>query len=98
FAALSFADLQKKYWAEDGDFFRVRYGKASTTFGYRIPPRPQVEDETGEAVVLTVEQYRSMPSSELQRRLRIPAFKMAVFKLIQQRLIVVLFAVLGVIR
>jgi hypothetical protein len=98
FASLSFADLQRKYWAEDGDFFRVRYNKAAKTFGYKIPPRPQVEGETGEAVVLTVEQYRSMPSSELQRRLRIPAFKMAVYKLIQQGLIVVLLSVIGVIR
>ena len=88
YASLSFADLQKKYWAEGGDFFRVRYGKAAKTLGYKIPPRPQVENETAEAVALTAEQYRSMPSSELQRRLRIPSFKMAVYKLIQQGLIV----------
>lgn len=89
FASLSFADLQRKYWDKDGDFFRVRYNKAAKTFGYKLPPRPQAEDETGEAVALSVEQYRSMPSAELQRRLRIPAFKMAVYKLIQQGLIVV---------
>src|ERR1700693_4202837 len=33
FASLSFVDLQRKYWSEDADFFRVRYGKAAKMFG-----------------------------------------------------------------
>jgi hypothetical protein len=71
---------------------------AASQQGFRIPARPVVDEEAGEAVTLTAEQYRSMPSSELQRRLRVPAFKMAVYKLIQQGLIAVLLSVLGGLR
>jgi predicted transcriptional regulator len=101
-ASLSFAELQRLYWGEDltaTDYFSARYRKLARERGYQIPARPVVDEEAGEAVALSAEQYRSMPSSELQRRMRIPSFKMAVYKLIQQGLIAVLLSVLvGVIR
>jgi hypothetical protein len=99
-ASLSFAELQRLYWGEDltaTDYFSARYRKLARERGYQIPARPVVE-EADEAVTLTAEQYHSIPSAELQRRLRIPSFKMAVYKLIQQGLIAVLLSVLGVIR
>ena len=100
-ASLSFAELQRLYWGEDrtaSDYFSVRYRKLARERGYQIPARPVVDEEAGEAVTLTAEQYHSIPSAELQRRLRTPSFKIAVYKLIQQGLIAVLLSVLGVIR
>jgi hypothetical protein len=39
FGSLSQRDLSKKYFAEDGDFFRIRYQKAMAEYGYREPQR-----------------------------------------------------------
>jgi len=85
YAALSFVDLQRNYWAEDADFFRVRYNKAAKTFGYKIPPRPQVEEEIDESkeIKLTVAEYRSTPAQTVCRLLRNPAYRRAVERLVK---------------
>ncbi len=89
FAALSFADLQRKYWAEDGDFFRVRYNKAAKTFGYRIPEKPaalveaEAGQEDGTAVQLTAAAYKALSANDLKLKLRSPKFKLEVMKLIK---------------
>jgi hypothetical protein len=85
FSALSFADLQAKYWSDDADFFRVRYGKASKIFGYKIPPRPQVVEEIDESkeIKLTVAEYRSTPAQTVCRLLRNPAYRRAVERLVK---------------
>jgi hypothetical protein len=85
FSALSFADLQRRYWSEDADFFRVRFNKAAREFGYRIPekPSPSVEVEDGGEIELTAEQYHAMPARELQIKLRNPRFKLQVMQLIK---------------
>jgi hypothetical protein len=89
FSRLSMADLQRLYYGEDGkatDFFSVRYRKASREHGFRIPPppTPPVVEDKGE-VQLSAEDYRRMPSRELQLKLRQPAFKMAVMRLIANK-------------
>jgi hypothetical protein len=89
FASLSQAELQRQYWGEDGkasDFFSIRYRKASREFGYRIPDKPvpvEVEDEG--AVKLSASEYHSMSAQEVLRRMRNPAFKLAVMKLVKAR-------------
>jgi hypothetical protein len=86
FSALSFADLQRKYWAEDGDFFRVRYNKAAREFGFVIPPKPAppvVEDEG--TIRLTAAEYHSMSAQTILQRMRNPKFKLAVMKLVAAR-------------
>jgi hypothetical protein len=99
FASLSFADLQRKYWDKDGDFFRVRYNKAAKTFGYKIPPRPQVAEEIDESqeIKLTAAEYHKIPADELRRRLRNPSFKQQLYLLLKSGSIV-LFLVLGLLR
>jgi hypothetical protein len=89
FASLSFADLQRKYWSEDADFSRVRYGKAAKTFGYKIPPRPQVEEEIDESkeIKLTATEYNATPAQTICRLLRNPAYRRAVDRLIEAKLI-----------
>jgi hypothetical protein len=86
FSALSFADLQRKYWSEDADFFRVRYGKAAKMFGYKIPARPQVAEEIDESkeLKLSAAEYHSIPAQTTCRRLRTePAFRRAVDRLVK---------------
>jgi hypothetical protein len=88
FAALSFADLQRKYWADDSDFFRVRYNKASKVFGYKIPPRPQEVEEEGEdeadAMELSAAGYHAIPAATVCQRLRRePRFRRAVDRLVK---------------
>ncbi len=89
FAALSFADLQRKYWAEDGDFFRARYTKAARTFGYRLPEKPaalveaEAGQEDGTAVQLTAAAYKALSANDLKLKLRSPKFKLEVMKLIK---------------
>jgi hypothetical protein len=97
FASLSFADLQQKYWAEDADFFRVRYGKAAKMFGYKIPVRPQVVEEIDESkeIKLTASEYHKIPADVLKVRLRDPKWKAAVYRLIKSGSIVL---VLGLVR
>lgn len=83
FSALSFADLQRKYWSEDADFFRVRYNKAAREFGYRIPEKPTPVEVTDEGTVrLTAAEYSGMSAQNILRRLKEPGFKRAVDKLI----------------
>jgi hypothetical protein len=90
FSALSFADLQRKYWSEDADFFRVRYGKAAKMFGYKIPPRPEAVEEIDESkeIKLTAADYHSTPSQTICRLLRSnPAYRRAVDRLIEAKAI-----------
>jgi len=98
FASLSFADLQRKYWSEDGDYFRVRYGKASKIFGYKIPPRPQVAGEIDESkeIKLTASEYHAIPTDVLKVRMRDPRWKAAIYRLIKAGAIAVLLGVLRV--
>jgi hypothetical protein len=87
FGRLSQAELQAKYWGEDGqasDFFSIRYRKASREQGFRIPPKPApvVADDEG-AVKLSAAEYRRMPANEILRRMRSsPRFKEAVYRLV----------------
>jgi hypothetical protein len=86
FASLSFADLQRKYWDADADFFRVRYNKAAKMFGYRIPPRPAVAEEEGEAdaLQLSAAEYHAISAATVCQRLRRePRFRKAVDRLIK---------------
>jgi hypothetical protein len=87
YAALSFLDLQRKYWAEDADFFRVRYNKAAKTFGYKIPPKPQVAeegDDEADALQLSAAAYHAIPAATVCHRLRRePRFRRAVDRLIK---------------
>jgi hypothetical protein len=87
FAAFSFVDLQRKYWAEDDDFFRVRYGKAAKIFGYKIPPRPQVAEEIDESkeLKLSAAEYHATPAQTICRLLRNPAYRRAVDRLIEAK-------------
>jgi len=91
YAALSFVDLQRKYWAEDGDFFRVRYNKAAKMFGYRIPPRPQAveeDEDEADAMQLSASAYHAIPAATVCQRLRQePRFRRAVDRLIKMRAI-----------
>lgn len=88
FGSLSQKELSRLYWGEDNDgvtSFAVRYRKACVTFGFVIPPKfEQAVADTSE-FTLTAAEYNAMPASEVQRRLRQPAFKMAVYKLMQER-------------
>jgi hypothetical protein len=44
FAGLSFADLQRRYWSDEGvNNFRFRYDLAAQQHGFRVPSRPSVE-------------------------------------------------------
>ena len=87
FSALSFADLQAKYWSNDADFFRVRYNKAAKTFGYKIPPKPQAVEEgedEADAMQLSAAEYHGIPASTVCQRLRRePRFRRAVDRLIK---------------
>jgi hypothetical protein len=85
FAGLSFADLQHRYWSEDGDFFRVRYNKAAKTFGYRIPEKPTSSAEVADdgTVRLTAAEYRKMSAQEVRDRMRSPRWKLALMMLIK---------------
>jgi hypothetical protein len=87
YAALSFVDLQRKYWAEDADFFRVRYNKAAKTFGYKIPPKPQVAEEgedEADAMQLSAAAYHAIPAATVCHRLRRePRFRKAVDRLVR---------------
>jgi hypothetical protein len=87
FSALSFADLQAKYWSDDADFFRVRYNKAAKMFGYRIPPRPQAVEEgedEADAMQLSAPAYHAIPAAIVCQRLRRePRFRRAVDRLIK---------------
>lgn len=87
FASLSNRDLADKYWADDGhNEFRVRYDRAVREHLFQAPARPRVEaPDNGAEITLTPEEYRAMPSAELQRRLREPRFKLAVMQLIRDR-------------
>jgi hypothetical protein len=40
FLSLSPAEVQRRWYAEDGDFFRVRYGKAARIWSFRLPDPP----------------------------------------------------------
>jgi hypothetical protein len=87
FGSLSQRELSKLFYGPDGDAvceFAVRYRKAVREFGFVVPPKfgDQAVSDGGE-VQLTAAQYHSIPSAELQRRLRNPKFKMAVYKLLQ---------------
>jgi hypothetical protein len=96
FAALSFADLQRKYWADDADFFRVRYNKASNVFGYKIPARPQIAEEVDESkeIKLTASEYHKIPTDVLKVRLRDPKWKAAVYRLMKAGEIVLVLVLL----
>jgi hypothetical protein len=96
FAGLSFTDLQRKYWSEDGDYFRVRYGKASKIFGYKIPPRPQVAEEIDESkeIKLTASEYLAIPTDVLKMRMREPRWKAAIYRLIKAGEIALLLGLL----
>lgn len=44
FASLSFADLQRRYWDDEGvNSFRIRYDLAAQHHAFRTPPRPVTE-------------------------------------------------------
>jgi hypothetical protein len=98
FGALSFADLQRKYWDENGDYFRVRYNKASKMFGYKIPSKPQVEeeiDDESKEIKLTAAQYHATPAQTVCRLLRNPAYRRAVDRLIKAGTIALMLGILG---
>jgi hypothetical protein len=96
FAGLSFTDLQRKYWSDDGDYFRVRYGKASKIFGYQIPPRPQVAEEIDELkeIKLTASEYHAISTDVLKMRMRDPRWKAAIYRLIKAGEIALLLGLL----
>lgn len=85
FVSLSQAELQRRYWAEDGDFFRVRYTKAARLFGFVIPQPPPVPAPIEEdPLPLDAKTYHSMPAQVVCRRLMSgdARFRRAVDKLI----------------
>ena len=85
FAAMGQDELARKYWAEDGDFFRIRYNKASREFGYRIPNKPAASEELGDdggEIQLTAAEYHALPARTILQKLRDPQFKRAVDRLI----------------
>jgi len=87
FASLSYSELQRRYFGEDGkasDFFSIRYRKAAREFGYRIPDKPAPAEEVDEVTGrLTAAEYYSIPARELQIKLRNPKFKLQVMQLIK---------------
>ena len=106
FESLSPTSLQRQYWGEDNsglNTFAIRYQKAASQFGFRIPARPQVQEEVADedALQLDAKTYHAMPAQVVCRRLQTePRFKAAVNKLIAQGLIVLVFGILygGLLR
>jgi hypothetical protein len=87
FASLGFAELQHRYWGNDGvNTFAVRYSKASREHGFRIPARPQVVEQIDDSkeLKLSAAEYRAIPAQTVSRRMQTdPAFKRAVDRLIE---------------
>ncbi len=95
FVSLSPDEVQRRYYAEDGDFFRARYGKASRLFGFRIPEAPAKEEATDEVdpLPLDAKTYHSIPAQTVCRRLMSePKFKRAVDRLIEAGAIALIFS------
>jgi hypothetical protein len=89
FESLSPISLQRAYWGDDNsgvNSFAVRYQKAAREFGFKIPARPQIEEEQSAAPsggTLSVEDYRKLPAREVaQRYSRDRLFRMSVDQLI----------------
>jgi hypothetical protein len=91
FGSLSQLDLSRKYFAEEGDYFRIRYDLACRIHGFRPAQRfasVTAEQEDGETLQLTAAQYHAMPSNLVIQRLRTDLkFKQAVYTLIAKGLI-----------
>jgi hypothetical protein len=90
FASLSQQELSRLYYGEDDDAindFAVRYRKANREHMFRIPERFQkIQAPASEpgAIELTAEQYNAMTAAELQRKIRDPRWKAAVYRLIAE--------------
>jgi hypothetical protein len=88
FGSLSQLDLSKKYFAEDGDYFRIRYDLACRIHGFRPARRfasVTAEQEDGEGLQLTAAQYHAIPANQVAQRLRTDLkFKQAVYVLLSQ--------------
>jgi hypothetical protein len=86
FSSLGREELSRRYWKDDGmNTFRVRYDRAVREHMFRVPGRIQAVDALaveGE-LTLTAAEYHSIPSAELQRRLRNPSFKQQVYLLLK---------------
>jgi hypothetical protein len=90
FESLSPINLQRAYWGDDNsgvNTFAVRYNKAASQFGFKLPARPRVEEEQPASLgsTLTVEEYRKLPAREVaQRYSRDPLFRASVDRLIKE--------------
>jgi hypothetical protein len=86
FGSLSQLDLSKKYFAEDGDYFRIRYDRACKEFGFRPAQRfgsVTAEQEDGEGLQLTAAEYNAMSSHLVTQKMRTDLkFKQAVYLLL----------------
>jgi hypothetical protein len=90
FASLSSTSLQRAYWGPGRDGitdFAIRYNRAAKEHGFRIPPRPQVEEVIDDSEIqLSAAEYHATPAQTICRLLQTnPAYKRAVDRLIAKR-------------
>lgn len=97
FLTLSPAEVQRRWYAEDGDFFRVRYGKAARIWSFKLPDPPiKTEEVEADPLPLDAETYHAIPAQVVCKRLRNePRFKRAVDRLIKAGQIVLIFGLVG---
>jgi hypothetical protein len=87
FGSLSQLELSRKYFAEDGDYFRIRYDLACRIHGFRPAQRfasVTAEQDDGQVLELTPSQYRAIPAQVTTRRyMQEPQFRRAVDALVK---------------
>jgi len=97
FVSLSPEEVQRRWYAEDGDFFRVRYGKAARIWSFRLPDPPVTAEEIeADPLPLDAKAYHSIPAQAATKRdMYEPKFKRAVDRLIEAGQIVLILSLMA---